>query len=131
MATNPELSPMRLAPRLGAVLVFINLFIGQPQGLGIKTIEYPKETVGAVAGVVVRNGTDEVLSGVRIQVRSVGGGKIIASAVSDGSGRFHIRLTRGEYRLRFFLLGYDIVQMQVTNTGKGEPKLRVELPMGT
>ncbi len=120
----------------GAALIMALVLCGaaqaQPQGLGIKTIEYPDETVGAVAGVVVRSGTDEPLRGVQVQVRrSKGNNAVLASTVSDDKGRFRFRLGPGQYRLRFFLLGYDIVQIQVHNTGKKKPELRLDLPMGT
>lgn len=113
------------------ILVLCGAAQAQPQGLGIKTIEYPDETVGTVAGIVVRSGTDEPLRGVQVQVRRPKGDAVLASTVSDNKGRFRFRLGPGQYRLRFFLLGYDIVQIQVRNTGKKKPELRLDLPMGT
>src|SRR5437879_2795176 len=83
----------------------------QPPGLSVKTIEYPREVVGVVAGFVVRDGTDEMLQRVQVKAFRIGGKAPLAVRMTDRRGRFRFDVKPGEYRLRFFLLGFDIVEV--------------------
>lgn len=113
------------------LLSAIRVYGLQAPGSGIKTIEYPRESVASIRGHVIRNGTEERLEGVRIQLLDPGSRKVLKTITTGSDGKFYLRTRDGVFRLRLYRLGYDIVEIEVKVDGKTRRELTVDLPIGT
>jgi hypothetical protein len=121
-----------LSSALALLLILaIRMYGLQVPGSGIKTIEYPRETVASIRGKVVRNGTEERLQGVKVQLLDPGSRKVLKTITSESDGKFYLRTPNGLVRLRLYLLGYDIVEIDIKVDGKTRRELTIDLPIGT
>jgi Carboxypeptidase regulatory-like domain len=96
-----------------------------------KTLIYPPVTAGVLAGKVVRDGTQEPLRNVIVEVFRPNADKPFRAAKTDSNGHFQFTVPLGSYVLQFSLLGYDRVRQPVEYTGSGQPQVEVGLPLGT
>lgn len=96
-----------------------------------KTLVYPPETLASMRGCVVRDGTEERLQGVRIEIFNSDSGRLLRTVQTGEDGKFKIKTSKGRFRLRFYLLGYDTVEIEVKVDGKTRRELRLDLPIGT
>ena len=92
---------------------------------------YPTAKVSMVAGVVVRDGTTEVLQGVIVEVFILHGDKALRISKTDQSGRFRFDLRPGAYILQFSFVGYDRVRQPIELTSSAPKTIEVGLPLGT
>lgn len=83
------------------------------------------QSAGAISGAisgVVRDVAGQPLEQAQVQV--LPGGR---QALTDGTGRFRLRVPAGEYRLHVSLIGYAPAQRVVRAGAGGEPDLEVRL----
>lgn len=96
-----------------------------------KTLIYPQVDIQGLRGRVVRDGTQEPLAGVIVEVLLPSSDKRIRVARTGANGQFRFTVPPGSYVLQFSLLGFDRVRQPVqTDKSRGE-RFEVGLPLGT
>ena len=96
-----------------------------------KTLIYPSVAAGVLAGKAVRDGTQEALADVIVEVYRPNTDRPLRISKTGSNGRFRFNLPPGIYVLQFSLLGYDRVRQPVEINGSGRPEIDVGLPLGT
>ena len=96
-----------------------------------KTLIYPEVDAPGLWGRVVRDGTQEVLSGVIVEVLLPNSDKKIRMVMTNDKGQFRFALPKGSYVLQFSLLGFDRVRQPIRTKGSRGQQLEVGLPLGT
>lgn len=105
----------------------------RPHGLppASKTLIYPEVEVPGLWGRVVRDGTQEGLPGVIVEVFLPNSDKMVRKGMTNNKGHFRFALPQGSYVLQFSKLGFDRVRQPVqTNRLRGQ-QLELGLPLGT
>lgn len=96
-----------------------------------KTLIYPEVEAPSLWGRVVRDGTQEALSGVIVEVLLPNSDKMVRMVMTNDKGQFRFALPQGSYVLQFSLLGFDRVRQPVQTKGSRGQQLEVGLPLGT
>ena len=96
-----------------------------------KTLIYPEVDAQGLWGRVVRDGTQEALSGVIVEVLLPTSDKMVRMVMTNDKGQFRFALPQGSYVLQFSRLGFDRVRQPVQTRGLTGQQLEVGLPLGT